>query len=371
MGDGQGSIASLLARGPQDSYMMNEGKPPTLVRGSDFSIDQKTYTFGSAPWLGTRQVFSIGPKQIQGDLLVGVYLKLQLPVGPNYMSQLGRGITKQVSLYMNEVEVETLYDDWYFINDQLHTTIDQQTLLQNVLNGTSLYIPLDFSFSLKNPFPLCAAWNQIMYINIDLAGPTEISDSVIELLGSPQIVLETVMLSDQERSTWTTHQMKINKSYREPVQYIKNQLTNVNLTPSFNVKLMTWFLRKPEEYYLKRFDFTYERTTNIALRNEDIFEYIYLFVNNQIITSRFPGRLFYKYLQPLIAGVNTPVSDIYMYSFGDGLDFSKANSMTTTMNIKFRTDFIRDIILNYTLNIYYFGELGLNFSGGFCQVSGL
>lgn len=379
MGDGQGSLVSLLARGPQDSFMTgDEGLMPEHRQYTDFSIDQQTYTFGTAPYLGTRQVFSLTPKQIPGDLLIGAYLKVKMP-SANYMDQLGRGLTKRVSMQLDAVEVETLYDDGYVIRDQLTLTADEQSLMSNIMNGTSLYIPLEFSWCRRGkPFPICAAWNQTMYIFFDFAAMYEVSDATAgDLLSPPQLVLETVTLTDTERNSFRSgHTMEVHCMYREPLYFVNNQLTNVNMTANFNVTHMTWFLRKKlnlgdPTYYLKRFDFTYDTTTNVALVNLDIFEYIYIFINNQNITSRFPGKLFYRYLQPMLNGYNTPNKDIYMYGFGQGLNFSRVDSNTSTLNIKFLSQYVQDVILNYTLNLYYFGTQKISFSGGYCSLIGV
>ena len=363
-GDGQGALASLLATGPQDAFMSGAPLKPIFKQYSDFSIDQTTYTFGTAPYLGTRQIFTISPKQVQGQLLKAAYLKLQLPPGL-YMDQVGRGILKQVSMYLNEVEIETLYDDWYFIRDQLFLSQDEQQLRSNVLNGTNLYIPLDFTWD--EGFPISAAWNQTMYIKIDFAAISDISTSQTgDLLAPPQLVLETINLSQTDAAR-VPGIMTIRHVYKESVYNVTNQLTNVNMTANFNVSLLIWFLRQQPVQVLRKFDYTYNKTTNVALTNTDIFEYIYIFINNQLITNRLPGKLF-RYLEPLIHGTNTPSSELYMYSFGKGLDFTKADSSTSTVNIKFKSAFIKDISLNYTLNMYYYGYINIQFAGGYCSL---
>lgn len=396
-GDGQGSIASLLARGAQDDFLQSDDTMlPSFVQYSDFSIDQTTYSFGTAPYLGTLQTFSITPKQLPGDLLTNAFLKVQLPPA-SYISQVGRGLTKKVSMYLNEVEIETLYDDWYVIRDQIFLDLDEQALLNNVAyQGTTLYIPLDFSWCRrlsrsrsdhrKPMFPICAAYNQTMYINIQFASMPEISTSSTgDLLAPPQLVLETILLTDVERNYYMRGiEITINHVYNEPVNSISTQLTNINLTANFPVSLMVWFIRKTLNlgdplYYQKRFNFSYLTNPNVVLQNTDIFEYIYLTVNNQTITNRYPGLRFFKYLQPMFSNVATPTSDLYMYSFGlrpneynqgGALDFSKADSTTSTLSIKFNNLFLTDISLNYTLNVYYFGYVKLKFSGGYCAISG-
>lgn len=402
-GAGQASLATLIARGPQDTYMMDSaaGLTPQFVQYSDFSIDQTTYPFGSAPFLGTRQTFSISPKQIPGDLLTNAFLRVTLPPG-KYMDQIGRGITKQVSMYLDSVEIETLYDDWYIIRDQLFLDADEQALMSNVINVSSttsnfdLYIPLDFSWCRrisknrsdhrKPMFPICSAYNQMLYIKIDFASIVEICGSAqgTDLVTTPSIVLETVKLTDKERNYLFkgSEEITINHVYREPVNTITTQLTNMNLTANFPVSLITWFIRSNLNigdplYYMKRFDFSYLKTDNITLQNTELFEYIYMFINNENITSRFSGQNFYRYLQPLYSNISTPTKDIYMYSFGlrpneynqgGALDFSKADSSTSTLSLKVNNIFLRDISLNYTLNMYYYGYIKLSFSGGYCTL---
>ena len=401
-GAGQASLATLIARGPHDMYMMDgAGLTPTFVQYSDFSIDQTSYPFGSPPYLGTLQIFSITPKQLAGDLLTNAYLQVTLPnIWPGvYIEQVGRGLIKQVSMYLNEVEVETLYDDWYIIRDQLFLDADEQSLMSNVINvgavnsTVSLYIPLDFSWCRrisrtrsdhrKPMFPICAAYNQTLYIKIQMASMPEMSSNLssLDLVSPPVMVLETVKLTDIERNYYMRGaELTVNHVYREPVNSISTQLTNMNLTANFPVSLITWFIRKNLNagdplYYLKRFNFSYLTNPNITLQNTDIFEYIYLFINNENITSRFTGQGFYKNLQPLYSNISTPVKDIYMYSFGlrpneynqgGSLDFSKADSSTSTLSFKVNNLFLTDISLNYTINMYYYGYIKLKFSGGYC-----
>jgi hypothetical protein len=399
-GAGQASLATLIARGPQDTYMMDSaaGLAPQFIQYSDFSIDQTTYPFGSPPFLGTTQIFSVTPKQIPGDLLTNAFLRVTLPPG-TYIEQIGRGVIKQVSMYLNEVEVETLYDDWYIIRDQLFLDADEQALMSNVINVSSttsnfdLYIPLDFSWCRrisrtrsdhrKPMFPICAAYNQTLYIKIQFATMPEMSSGTGDLVSNPIIVLETVKLTDDERNFYMRGiELTVNHVYREPVNSISSQLTNMNLTANFPVSLLTWFIRKTLNsgdplYYLKRFDFSYNKYPNVTLQNIDIFEYIYMFINNENITSRFAGQTFYRYLQPLYSNISTPTKDIYMYSFGlrpneynqgGSLDFSKADSSTSTLSIKFNGNFLQDISLNYTFNMFYYGYIKLKFSGGYCTL---
>jgi hypothetical protein len=393
-GDGQASMATLLARGPQDAFMLTDDTMiPSFVQYSDFSIDQTTYTFGTAPYLGTQQTFSISPKQLPGDLLVNAYLKVSLPPA-SYIPQVMRGLTKKVSMYLNEVEIETLYDDWYVIRDQIFLDQDEQSIMSNLSKGSNLYIPLDFSWCRrisrvrsdhrKPMFPICAAWNQMLYINVTFANLSEFSSNTVgDLLAPPQLVLETILLTDLERNYYMRGlELRVNHVYNEPVNTITNQLTNVNLTANFPVSLITWFIRKKLNtgdplYYLKRFDFSYLKYPNLILQNIDLFEYIYLFINNENITNRFPGLRFFKYLQPMYSNISTPTSDIYMYSFGlrpneynqgGTLDFSKADSSSSTLSIKFNNLFLTDITLNYTINLYYFGYIKLRFSGGYCTI---
>lgn len=409
--EGQGSVASLYATAPQDEYLLDPKYKwnKERVQHSKFSIDQSRYQFGNGPYFGTTQTFEITPKSIPGDLLCNAYLRCKLPdiFANTYTDQVGRAIIKTVSFYLSETEIETINDDWYIIRDQLFLSADEKNLMSNLINGNQknlttgysggtidLYIPLDFFFcrnfstsrlDKKKPmFPLCAVWNQRIYIKIEFANLSQFStcnNGSFDFVDTPEIVFEHIMLEDQEREFYKNgYDMSINKLYKEPVSDVDNIITNISLTAKFPVSLLVWFIKKKISSndpltYNKRFDYSYITTNNLSLADVDIFEYLNIYINNEDITDKLPGKKFYKYLQPLYAGLSSPTKDIYMYSFGlqpnqynqgGSVDFSKVDSNTSFLSFKIKNQFVSDISVNYTLNLYYYGYSLLKFSDGYC-----
>jgi hypothetical protein len=397
---------SLYAIGLQDDVMLDKNKSinPEFLQYSDFSIDQTRIPFGTPPYLGTFQSFEIPPKTISGDLLCNAFFKCTLPAigsSNSYTDQVGRALFTSISIYFNEVEIETLDPDWYVIRDQLFLDEDEKTLMSNVINGNKngdgtidLYIPLDFFFcrrvssirdeKKKKFLPLCAIYNQKIYIKINFANMSDISScgNTFDFVSAPEIILEHITLTDDQRRYFMQpSEIIINKVYREPFAYINNSVTNIGLTANFPVSLLVWFIKENLSVnnpltYSKRFNYSYIKTTNLNLLTTDIFEYLKIFINNEDITDGLPGINFYKYLQPLYCGLSSPSKDIYMYSFGlkpnqynqgGSLDFTKVDSSTSFLTFKILPDFLLDVILNYRLCLYYYGYNVLTFSDGYCS----
>ncbi len=408
--DGEGSIISLYAEGPQNKYFVDKQKSPVeqFKQSSRFSIDQASYPLRkpSSRYLGSESVFIISPKEIPGDLLCNAYLKCTLPniFSNSYSEQIGRALLKSATFAADEVTIEKLDSTWYIVRDELFLDENEKTILSNVINNSNrtytggtidLIIPLEFFFCRRHApknsspyFPLAAITRQKLFFTFEFSDIYEISsvtDQSFDLVGIPELILEYITLASDERQFFRQPQeILINKVFREVPQKFDNRTTtiNVNLTAGFPVTLLTWFIRKriqntADLYYTKIFDFSYLQTDNITLLEQDIFDYLKIFINNEEITDNQPGLKFYKYLQPLMHGLSSPVKDIYMYSFstsprefnnGGYLDFSKVDSNTSFLTFKINSKFALDISENYDLYIYYYGYNILTFNDGYCSV---
>jgi hypothetical protein len=389
--NGVGSMYSLYAHGPQDTYIMDEKISPfsnSFKQYTDFSIDTTTYQFGKAPYTGTTQTLSVPMKGFPGDLLSNMFLKCKLPEGYTYIESVGRALIQSISIHLDTVELETIDDDWMIIHDEIFLDDDEKRILQRLINGTSLYIPLELFFcrragGKKNKhqppyFPACACYNQVLYIKIAFATSELICGRSGCDISDVKLVTEHITLTDTERLQFLKpYTVKMNRVYKEPFNTLENGTASINLTANFKVSLMVWFLRytlyeTSVQLYSKRYSYGYITLDTFTLQNTDPFESLDILVNNKAITDRFSGSNFFTYLQPLTHGLSTPDKNIYMYSFGltpyDGsFDFSKVDSKCTLLNMRINPELKNDITKYYNIYVYSYGQVDFKFSDGVCS----
>jgi hypothetical protein len=143
-GFSSGSILSLEAIGPQEKYMLTDDLTksqwnPDFKKYSNFVMYQKVYPFPppSPTYQGQTVQLELRPTEL-GHLISNMYLSVTLPALPsgcNYTSNIGRALIKQIDLLVNETIIETLYDDWYIIRDQLFLDADEQLGLQTAISS--------------------------------------------------------------------------------------------------------------------------------------------------------------------------------------------------------------------------------------------
>ena len=142
-GFSSGSILALEAMGPQEKYLLTDDMTksqwnPAYKRYSNYVMYQKVYPFPppSPTYQGESVQIELRPTEM-GHLLSNMYLSVTLPplaAGEQYTNNVGRALIKQVDFLVNETIVETLYDDWYVIRDQMFLDADEQLGLQTAIN---------------------------------------------------------------------------------------------------------------------------------------------------------------------------------------------------------------------------------------------
>ena len=383
---------TLYARGPQDEFFVdykNNIHQTDYKQYTDFSMDTIEYQFGSSPFLGTKQTLSIPIKSIPGDLLTNIFLKFQLPSGYSYVSNVGRAILNTVSLYLDSIEIETFDDDWYIIRDDIFLDDDEKKSIKRIVDTDgSMYIPLEFYFSRRNSkfrkekkqwFPMCAAYKNTMYINIDFQKSEYLTGVEGVDISNVKIVLETITLTDIERSSLLSRPLsvKIQKVYKEPVNTMTNGTVQMNITASFPVSLSVWFLRYSMYetnylFYKQRYDYGYIKNDIFIYKNEEPFEYMNIYIDGKEITDNFSSTKFFTWLQPILSDLSSPSRSIYMYSFGISptkgtFDFQKTDSNSCIINMKIKKDFENELTSKYFIHMYHFGYTDLYFSNGMCS----
>ena len=82
---------------------------------------------GKATWpFGETIKVTMNPQNM-GDLLSNMYISIKMPKingapgnGQNYADQLGRHLFKSITMRVDELELETIYDDWMILYDELY-----------------------------------------------------------------------------------------------------------------------------------------------------------------------------------------------------------------------------------------------------------
>lgn len=424
-----GSVTALHAIGPQEDHLLLEDFTksqwnPDFKRYTNSVMYQRIIPFPPPNPSYQNQTIQIEllPTEL-GHLLSNMYLKVTmpaLPTGSQYSAQLGRALIKQVDLLVNETVIETLYDDWYIIRDQLFLDADEQTGMFQAVGGSNInsqvqtdyIIPLEFFFCrrkthndqdderLRRPyFPLCAMWNQRLYVRFTFQPNTwwcNVAAPHTTDLILPKLVTEEILLENAEKLYYTNTPLKyiVNRVKRESTLTFSAGNPQLQLTASFPVQTLAWFFRNKNYedvtsglYSDSRYNYGYTTQyiqTGVQLNFPsgvsnyvDVIETAKITLNNVDILSTFQGSLYYTFKQPMEHGLSIPSKSIYSYSFGltpkeynqgGYLNFSKLNSQTTTLTLVFNPSYATQISQGYNLYMFYYGYTLLEFQGGFARL---
>ena len=437
-GFSSGSLVGLQAIGPQEKYLLTGDLTtsewnPSFKRYSNFVMYQKTYPFPppSPVYQGQTVQIELRPTEM-GHLLSNMYLAVTLPSSTQgqsifrYTDHVGRALIKQVDLLVNETVVETIYDDWYVLRDQMFLDADEQLGIYQAIGQsnltsqtqTNVIIPLEFFFCrrhshgnkdrerLRRPyFPLCAMWNQRLYVRFTFnpntwwcSAPASYKVDMFPVGTTlwPTLITEEILLENSEKVYYQHTPLRyiVNRIQKESTLPFTSQTAILQLSANFPVQMIAWFFRNkiyenisdPTLYNVR---YTYGYTTQfirtgIALQFPsgnanyvNVINNAKITLNNVDILSTFQGALYYSFKQPMEHGLSIPSKNIYTYSFGLSpkeynqggyLNFSKLNSQTTSLTINFLPNYLNQIVSGYNLYLFYYGYTLLQFQGGFASL---
>ena len=141
---GEAAKISLKAIGKQDTHLLSKDPEDSFFNYKNDKIhsDFRKYhrsrnvinpgAISGWPFGQTIKV-QFNPQNM-GDLLSNMWLSITIPRltdfggGKNYADQLGRHILKSVTMFVDELEVETIHDDWGIIYDELYLEISEKDI---------------------------------------------------------------------------------------------------------------------------------------------------------------------------------------------------------------------------------------------------
>jgi len=432
---------SLHALGKQDRYLISEDTNDSLFKYDPkqhatfrkyhrVTNVQKSNNKDSWPF-GEKIKVTFNPRNM-GDLLSNMYVRLKLPAlqsGYNYADQIGRHIFKSITMRVDELEVETLYDDWCIIYDELYSEITEKIANRFLLNrglafdasednevfatfASEIVIPLHFFFSRKYAsdeystnkpnrpfFPLCAIYKQKLEFEFIVHEQTFFTDSpdVIGLLDFDIVTEEITIPTDERLYFMQQNQTFVTDTvFRHPsttTEPTKNTVKN-NIVSNEPVKCIHWFFRNekfenekdaigtpaPSEngefLYHNRFNFSsnfnFDEINNFF--SPVMYDAKFYINGNRLPNINSTNHLFYKYLIPFQKRLSRPIRNIYTYSFSmnpmnvepsGSLDFSNIQSEKTNIEITLESS----LTDTYTLHMYYTGYRTFIFKDGFMSIA--
>ena len=361
-----GPGVSINAIGLQDTYLLSDDHKDSLFtydyrRHSNFSKFQRVTTITNpntkAGWPFKESITVTMNPQTMGDLLSNFYLKITLPAlqagnGSNYADQVGRHILKSITMKVDEMEIETIYDDWCIIHDEIYLELSEKVTNRFLVNRnlaydssshlsnifaeqvSELFIPIPFFFSRKfasdeyssnrpnRPyFPLCAIHKQKIEFNLVFHAQTFFTDNILPIsLQDFSIVTEEITVDPLERMFFRQNKYlfvtDIVRRHPTAETEIGKRTVKTNLIPNIPVKCFHWFLRNKmfEDESVSRLPVNYVPPVNTIFFTEpsplttDLY-----FINNRFNFSSYPD------VDQLFSFFHPPMESAYFYIKGNRL----------------------------------------------------
>jgi hypothetical protein len=411
---GEAAKISLKAIGKQDTHLLSKDPEESFFNYKDDKVHSTFRKYhrsrnivnptGVPNWpFGQTIKVEFNPQNM-GDLLSNMWLSVKMPglrnptVG-NYADQLGRHILRSITMYVDDLEVEKVHDDWGIIYDELYLEISEKVANRFLVNrnigyddstlypalaqyDSDLMIPLHFFFSRKfasdeyssnkpnRPyFPVCAIHRQKIVFELDFHKQSFFTDrtQLLELTEFKLVTEEITVNPDERKYLANERQTLITDLVRKhptTVSEIGKDIIRTNLVPNIPVKCIHWFLRNtlyenenvaigdpsdPENYYSQnRFNFSSNvNFDEVQTFFEPIMENASFYINgNRLPNVSNTNHSYYKYLIPFRNRLARPFRNIYTYSFSmnpinvepsGNLDFSQIQSEKTSIEVKLDT----------------------------------
>jgi len=343
----------------------------------------------------------------------------------NYADQVGRHIFKNITMYVDEIEVEKIFDDWCIINDELYIEMSEKVTNAYLLNRnlrydqspyaefselsryeSELMIPIPFFFSRKftndeykinepnRPyFPLSSIHKQKIEFEIEFHDQAFFTDSYRSIsLSEFDIITEEITVSDAERLYMRSNPMEIVTDFikKHPtittdlgINFIKN-----NLTPVIPVKTFHWFFRREEfenekqsrqtidiqqeqAYFQNRFNFSTSPFFDIG---QSFFSHVmkkayFYLLGNKLPNITDANYNYYKYKVPLDARYTRPLRNIYTYTFAMRPMNVNPSGILNFDNLQSNKTTIENELADtgnvYSMHMYYTGYQTMRFVDGF------
>src|SRR6056300_303732 len=425
---GEAAEISLKAIGKQDTHLLSKDPEESFFNYKDDKVHSTFRKYhrsrnvvnptGIPNWpFGQTIKVEFNPQNM-GDLLSNMWLSVKMPglrnptVG-NYADQLGRHILKSITMYVDDLEVEKVHDDWGIIYDELYLEISEKVANRFLVNrnigydDSTLYpalaqydsdimIPLHFFFSRKfasdeyssnkpnRPyFPVCAIHRQKIVFELDFHKQSFFTDrtQLLELTEFKLVTEEITVNPDERKYLANERQTLITDLVRKhptTVSEIGKDTIRTNLVPNIPVKCIHWFLRNtdfenediangPEpanlekQFCQNRFNFS----SNVNFDEIQTFFYPIMseasfYINgNKLPNVSNTNHNYYKYLIPSRNRLARPFRNVYTYSFSmnpvnvepsGNLDFSQIQSDKTSIEVKLDTS--ENSLVNVESNTY-------------------
>ena len=300
-----GAGISLNAIGKQESYILSDNVDESIFnydmkKHSNFTKFNRTTIVNRSPtsptWPFNERIKVTFNPQNMGDLLSNMYILIKLPgltAGKNYSDQIGRHLIKSVTMRVDEIEVEKIYDDWMVIHDEMYIEVSEKVANRFMLNRmlgfdtssangayasreSEVIIPLPFFFSRKYSsdeyltnepnrpfFPLCAIHKQKIEFEFEFHTQTFFTNEPTTMtLENFKIITEEFTIDPMERLYLKNrpYTMITDVVKRHPTLQTTTGVDNIrtNLVPNSRVKSIHWFLRNTE----------FENTSLATIENE-------------------------------------------------------------------------------------------------------
>ena len=439
---GEAAKISLKAIGKQDTHLLSKDPDESFFnydsqRHSEFRKyhrSRKVINNGTIPGWPFAQTIKVpfNPTNM-GDLLSNMWLSINIPgiANGNYADQLGRHIIKSVTMFVDDIEIEKIYDDWGIIYDDLYLEISEKVANRFLVNrnigydessrneeyarsSADLMIPLHFFFSRKYAsdeyssnkpnrpyFPVCAIYRQKIEFEFEFHPQTFFTNFGGTLsLPAFDIITEEITVSPEERNYLASEKQTlvtdIVKRHSSAVNELGVSTIVNNLIPNIPVKCIHWFLRNTEfenandaigtsslnerMLFQNRFNFS----SNVNFDDQQTFFYPIMesasfYINgNRLPNVTNTNHNYYKYLVPFRNRLARPIRNIYTYSFSmnpinvepsGNLDFSQIQSDKTNIEVKLGGVLVDTATKTYSLNMYYTGYQTFTFERGFMSLA--
>ena len=434
---GEAAKISLKAIGKQDTHLLSKDPEDSFFkynpkRHSEFRKYHRVRNVVNdgnvANWpFGQTVKVQFNPTNM-GDLLSNMWLSVTMPAisDGNYADQLGRHILKSITMFVDDIEVEKIHDDWGIIYDELYLEISEKVANRFLINrnlgyddssnyealaryDADLVIPLHFFFSRKYAsdeytsnqpnrpyFPVGAIHRQKIEFELEFHQQAFFTNTTDTLsLQSFNLITEEITVSPEERKYMTSERQTLVtdlvRKHPTTVSDTNSDIIRTNLVPNIPVKCIHWFLRNvdfeneadavgaldvnEERLFQNRFNFsTSSKFDEIDTFYNPVLASASFYINgNRLPNVTNTNHNYYKYLTPFRNRLARPYRNVYTYSFSmnpinvepsGNLDFSQIQSDKTNIEVK-----LTDTTKPYSLHMYYTGYQTFTFDRGFMSVA--